>query len=218
MVFPTPLTPTNIHTFGSPSVAARWRSPVASSKATSSSRSASHERLGVADPLVAGPLPQAVEQPFRGRHADVGEQQRLLELLPRRVVDRAPASDRGERAQEHAAGAPEPVAQLGRRRQLVDDRLGHFLFDDRLLDDRLLDDRLGLGLEDDRWRRHVDRGRGRVGGRSLFRRRAALRPPREDDPGRGEHDRQEEDDGEDGSGIHQALPVVRGPVGKGLRC
>ena len=81
------------------------------------------ERVGFGDPLAPRPLAQAVEQARGGGQPDVGEQQRLLELVPRVVVDRAAAANRGERPHERGARLAQPVAEARRLDDLdlVDD-------------------------------------------------------------------------------------------------
>ena len=79
---------------------------------------------------------------------DVGEQQRLLELVPGLVVDRAAAAHRGERPHERGAGLAQPVAEAGR------------------LDDLDLVDDLGLGV--------LDLGTASASGSALRRRPASV--------------------------------------------
>ena len=81
------------------------------SSVTSSSRSSASTSLGVAGLLGLGPLADVLEDLRGRRHADVGEDQRLFEVVPRLVVDLAPPGDAGERAGERGAGLAQPVAQ-----------------------------------------------------------------------------------------------------------
>ena len=69
--------------------------------------------------------PDAFEEPLRRRHADVGEEQRLLELVPRLVVDRAAARNspdepaergRGSARADRAGAAISTVSGSARRR------------------------------------------------------------------------------------------------------
>ena len=82
-----------------------------------------------------------------GPDADVGADERLLEIVPGLLVDRGPTPDRPERAGEDRARLAQSVTE--RRR---DGLLDHRLLDHRLLDHRLLDDdgRLDDQLVDDR--------------------------------------------------------------------
>ena len=66
-------------------------------------------RLGDAVGVDGGP--QAVEDVGGGGDADVGDDQRLLEVVPRLVVDLVARQDGAEVARHRAAGLAEPVAE-----------------------------------------------------------------------------------------------------------
>src|SRR5579884_2046939 len=111
---------------------------------------------GVGDLHLLRALAQLLEDPRGGRHADVGQQQALLQLVPDLVVDVAPAGQVAEEAAERGTRAAEPVAQArldgrrgsgrgrgrrrGRRRRRFRDR------DRRLPGRRLGDRRRGRAL------------------------------------------------------------------------
>ena len=161
VVLPTPLTPTNSHTLGlsssdgskcsSRSAPAR-RSCISACRASSSSS-------GSVISLALTRLAQLVEQLRRDADADVGPQQRLLEVLPRLLGDPAPAADAGEGAGQGRCG-PAPCARAawpaGRRpraRRSAEPRL-----DDLRLEHGASAPRWGLGRRGDRRRRRgVDR-------------------------------------------------------------
>ncbi len=164
------------------------------------------ERVGFRDPLAPRPLAQAVEQARGGGQADVGEQQRLLELFPRVVVDRAAAAHRGERAHECGARLAQPVAEAGRLDDLdlVDD-LGLGFLDDGLGHDQ----HVGLGLVDDdrlrwrgrrRWARRRPTRRRRTRGRNLPLGIPALRAAGQTDAEGDERGREHEDSDDDEQG------------------
>ena len=107
VVLPTPLTPTNSHTFGLPperSSKCSARSAPAR-RAAISPCSASSSCVGLGDLLGLHPRPQVVEQRVGDADADVGAQQRLLELLPRLVGDRRPRPSTPVNAPAKAARA-----------------------------------------------------------------------------------------------------------------
>ena len=113
VVLPTPLTPDE-----HPDVRLARRDTRASRSPTSStdaSSGAQHRRDAVdrRDLLGGHARLHVVEDPGRGRHADVGEDQRLLELVPGVVVDAAAAAQRPEGARERGAGLAEAVAEPG---------------------------------------------------------------------------------------------------------
>ena len=119
VVLPTPFTPTNIHTFGSPA-AVRERRGVRRRRAARPPRRARarSSASASADPLGLGPRPAPRRGCVRrGRHADVGEEQRLFELVPRVVVDLRRLRPR-RRAGERGAGLAEAVARARGRLDL----------------------------------------------------------------------------------------------------
>ena len=130
------------------------------------------ERGGVADVARGGAGANTVQDPLRGRHPGVGEQERLFELVPRVVGQVAAASQPTDEAAEGGAGPRQPVPQSRRLRKRFDDRFGRWRLDDwfgRRFDDwfgRRFDDRSGRRL--DGWRLgHGGPGRcGRPPGRS----------------------------------------------------
>src|SRR5204862_2253021 len=69
------------------------------------------ELLGVVHPRRRRPRLQLCEQPGGRRHADVGDEKRLLDAVPGLVVDRAPPGERAEGSGEGGARLAEPVAQ-----------------------------------------------------------------------------------------------------------
>ena len=77
------------------------------------------QRVGLDRALGFRPGAHGIEDPLRRREADVGEQHRLFEVVPRGVVDLVPAHA-GEHTGERGAGASEPVAQA----RLLDDCFG----------------------------------------------------------------------------------------------
>ena len=174
VVFPTPLTPTNIQTFGVPgsTLNARSAPPSPSSWATSSARRSSGSAAASRTLPTAARRTHAVQDPLRGRHPGVGEQERLFELVPRVVGQVAAASQPTDEAAEGGAGPGQPVPQSRRLRKRFDDRFGRWRLDDwfgRRFDDwfgRRFDDRSGRRL--DGWRLgHGGPGRcGRPPGRS----------------------------------------------------
>src|SRR5204862_2157426 len=72
------------------------------------------ELLGVVHPRRRRPRLQLVEQPGGRRHADVGDEQRLLDAVPGLVVDRAPPAEGAERSGDGRARLAQPVAQARR--------------------------------------------------------------------------------------------------------
>ena len=115
VVLPTPLTPTNSHTFGRRRrrrSAARGRRR--SSRAFISARSASSSASGSVDLLGLDLGAQAVEQLGGDVDADVGAQQRLLEVVPRVVGDPAAPEDRGEHAGQRRPRPRHAAAEGGR--------------------------------------------------------------------------------------------------------
>ena len=141
VVFPTPLTPTNIHTFGLARDGVRAsRSRVSSRMPDTSSRTRPSSASASVTSSTLARSRTALEEPLRRRHADVGEEHRLFELVPGVVVDLAPA-DRAQVAGERGAGPAEPVAQP-RLDDLfgLDDDIG-LVDDDDVVDDDLVDRR-----------------------------------------------------------------------------
>ena len=123
VVLPTPLTPTNIHTFGlpgSPSTNASERSDDLESGGHLGLETV-EQLLWFGDLLRGDPVTQSVEQLLRHPDSDIGAQQRLFEVVERLVVDRTAPEDSGERSTEGRAGLGEPIAQ--RDRADLDDRL-----------------------------------------------------------------------------------------------
>jgi len=116
--------------------------------------------LRIGDLLRLGPLADRLDHLRRGRHPDVGEDQRLLEVVPGLVVDPAPAGDARERARERGTGLAEPVAQPGLD-PLDDLGLGLDLGRLRRLDARRLDGGGRLGRRDRRGCGPRRRGAGR---------------------------------------------------------
>ncbi len=112
--------------------------------------------------------------------ADVGPQQRLLEVVPRLVGDALATADAGERADERRAGPRHALAQGGRGDGLRLDDLG---FQDLGFQD--------LGLED-RGARRTDLGG--CGRRSRTRRRRRVDRPRRAPAVDDEHADPEQDD------------------------
>ena len=86
VVLPTPFTPTNSHTFGLPrskcSVAVEPDEPL-----LHLGLQGVEQLLAVGDALVLDPAREGVEQLGGRPDADVGADQRLLELVPGLVVD-----------------------------------------------------------------------------------------------------------------------------------
>src|SRR5262245_37689867 len=72
------------------------------------------ELLRIVDPLGGGAGTELVDEAGRRRHADVGDQQGLLDAVPRLVVDRAPTGQRAEPPGERRAPPAQAVAQAGR--------------------------------------------------------------------------------------------------------
>jgi hypothetical protein len=62
-------------------------------------------------PLGPGPGPEALDQLGGGGHADIGRQQRLLQLLPGLLVVGAPGQQPGHAAGERGPGAAEALAE-----------------------------------------------------------------------------------------------------------
>ena len=185
---PTPFTPTNIHTFGSPAVVVE-RAVAARRRAARPAPSCSSvdQRVGVGDPLGSRARSRrSSRMRVGGGHADVGEQQRLLELVPGLVVDRArprTAASAGERG----AGLAQPVAERGAStRRPLDDGL-----DDRSRPRPAPSTTTGSVRGRRRWRRRrpaAPAARGLAGRRRCERRD---RPS----PSAIEHDREHEDRG-----------------------
>ena len=181
------------------------------------------ERVRIGDVLDLGPVAHRAEQPLRGRHADIGEQQRFFELVPRVVVDLV-AAHRAQVARQRGAGPTEPVAQAG-----LDDRFG---FDDDVelvdaagIDDDLVDDELvdrarrlvdgevrRRDIDVDRRRFEHRRRRARCGGLArdvpVLELRVAPRHPEADDGAGDDQDRDEDDD--DGDDHRITLPTRLG--------
>ena len=102
------------------------------SRALSSVLQRVEQLLGVGEPLGLDPGPQRVEQLGGRLDADVGPDQRLLELVPGLVVDPAPGPDRAEVAR---AAGPRALPSRSRKRGL-DGRLGSAGASDRRRLDR----------------------------------------------------------------------------------
>ena len=155
-----------------------------------------HDHVGVGDPIGSSPFPHRVEHAGGGRQADVGEEQRLLELLPGVVVDAAAAPDRGERANERGPRLAQPVAQRRRleRLPLEDLRLGR-------------GDHLGLDDHVRCTRRGGRRSRRRLGDDAAARWRrfplVLLGAARQAETERDQRDGEQEDEGDDEHGRHR---------------
>ena len=67
------------------------------------------ELLGVVNARRHRPRPELVEQAGRRRHADVGDEQRLLDAVPGFVVDGAPPAEGAERSGDGGARLAQPV-------------------------------------------------------------------------------------------------------------
>ena len=174
VVLPTPLTPTNIHTVSSPSLSAGRVTCRDSSIAAISSRNNATTPSAESTFSSRGAPLHLVEQLLGGVEAHVGEQQRLLEVVPRRLLDPV-AGDAAHVARERSAGAAEPVAQAR-----LDDWFGDGRFGDR---------RFGYGRLGRRRRRRPRRlarpvpasrrSWSRVGGRQRWRSRHAAQVVRD---------------------------------------
>ena len=125
VVLPTPLTPTNSHTLGPPGSKCRSRSPCEPVDEVGL-RARSTQLLGVGDAVLLDPAAQVVEHRGGRADADVGADQRLLEVVPGLLVDPAAGPDRGQVAGEEGPGLAQPVPEPGldRRRRLGDLGLG----------------------------------------------------------------------------------------------
>ena len=113
VVLPTPFTPTKSQTRRSLAVPEGQRVVVALEHGDEIGLEGLQEGLGVGGgDLAAAHLRSKVpEDPRRGRHAHVREDERLLELLEGGLVDRLAAADLDEIARQQATGAPEPLFQ-----------------------------------------------------------------------------------------------------------
>ena len=187
-----------------PAIVRASRSPLASSSADQlvvqqRRRSASASD----DPLGSAPAPRTSSRMrCGGGQADVGEEQRLLELVPGLVVDLAPAADRGERAGRTRRGScPAGRAGGAPRRPRPRRRLG--------LDLDVDSGTTGVGSSTSTGFGGAGGAGGRGGGRPAARdaaarpRRAARRCERRDRPTaeRDERDREHEDQDDDEHGL-----------------
>ena len=160
VVFPTPLTPTNIHTLVlAGDRAATSRLELASRIATTSSRTRRDEPVGIHDVVGFGTGAHRVEDALGRREPDVGEQHRLFELVPGLVVDLA-AAQTGEHARERGCGCGRgDRAGAAARTDRLDEQLLELVGgrDRREIRDLELRGQLGFELRD----RLVDRRLGR---------------------------------------------------------
>ena len=115
VVLPTPLTPTSIQTVGPLAARCRVRSEPPSAVERLGELVA--QEVGQCGGVGAWPLARACTPSTIASVVvmpDVGEQQRLLELVPRVVVDLAAPAERADEAGERGPGLAEPVAEAGR--------------------------------------------------------------------------------------------------------
>ena len=112
VVLPTPLTPTKSHTLVAPG--SKCRVVVPRQGRDQLGLELVDEALGAVDAVLLHPGPEFFEQPGGQIGADVGQDQGLLQFLPRGVVDAVPRPDRGEVAGEQRAGPAQAVPEAGR--------------------------------------------------------------------------------------------------------